>query len=104
MGSQELARLLNSAAAVQAVMAAIESPALAQARGWDLANWTYRATPGSICFIEHDGQGQAREVIVAVWAAEERRERIARVLTSFPLPVRLIMLGAAAALPKGSSP
>lgn len=59
MGSEELACLLTSVAAADELMAAIDAPALARARGWELDNWTYHAAVGSICFIEHDDQGRA---------------------------------------------
>jgi hypothetical protein len=75
------------------VMAAIDDPAVQAARGWDLHGWLYRAAPSSVCFLYADDTGRPTEAVIAVHAPPERREGIARAVSDFPLPAKLVLLG-----------
>lgn len=92
MHPDELESLLISAT-IDAVIAAIENPARQAERGWDLHNWTYWASPSSVCFLHWNEQDQPSDVVVAVRAPQERRERLAHLIADFPLPAKLVLVG-----------
>ena len=92
MSADDLEKILETTDA-HLLMTAMDNRALQAERGWDLSNWTYRKAPGSICFLHADGQGQPKEVLVAVRAAPERRASIERLVANFPVPAKLVLLG-----------
>jgi hypothetical protein len=91
MDLKELEALLRKTD-VSEVMTAIDNTELQAERGWDLSNWSYRSARGSICFVYWGVQGQPTEMLVAVRAPRERRERIEGLVAKFPLPAKLVLL------------
>lgn len=87
----ELESLLASTS-LEEVIAAIEDPARQVQRGWDLRSWTYQAAPASVCFLHCNEKGQPSDVLVAVHAPEERRDRLAHLIADFPLPAKLVLV------------
>jgi hypothetical protein len=91
MHPDELESLL-ARVTVEEVTRAIDDPAVQARRGWDLHNWAYRTAPGSVCFLHADDSGRPTEVVVAVCAPRERRDRLARLVADFPVPAKLVLL------------
>lgn len=92
MSTNDLESLLTSTT-LQEVIAAIEDPARQTEHGWDLHNWTYWASPASVCFLHWNEQGQPSDMVVAVRAPQSRRERLTPLIAGFPLPAKLVLLG-----------
>lgn len=92
MQPNELESLLLSTS-IEEVIAALDDPTRQEEHGWDLHNWTYRASPASVCFLHWDERGQPSDMVVAVRASPERRARLAPLVAAFPLPAKLVLIG-----------